>query len=179
MLDNDLIKLIISTLIAGESGRGIAGTPIAQAFQPTAQGTNTKPTAFLTKISDHRYGFPLRQDVYDSVNEIMVHTEIQVYESMFQLSTLAAQNPTTPQIYTASDIANLCASILQSDAAMVLFQAQDVGIERVTDVRNPYFEDDHQRYEASPSFDFVMIHKQIIGGTVPVLVTEEFGIYSI
>jgi hypothetical protein len=179
MLDNALISLIISTLVAGEAAAGIPGTPVKQAFQPTAQGVNSQPTAYLHKLGDRRYGFLGRSDVWDQASSTIVHTETQQYETTFQLSTLATQNPATPNQYTASDICNLCASILQSALAVATFQAQGVGIERVTDVRNPYFLDDREQYEASPSFDFILTHKQIITTTTPILQSEEIAIYPV
>jgi hypothetical protein len=179
MLDNQLIALIISTLVAGETTAGITGTPIAQAFQPTQQGVNTEPTAFIYKVGDHRYGFLARSDVYDSGTERIVHTETQQYETTFQLSALSIQNPATPSQYTASDICNLMASIIQSEAAVATLQAQGVGVERVTNVRNPYFLDDHDRYEASPSFDVVLTHKQIITSVTPALISEELDIITV
>lgn len=179
MLDNQLISLIISTLVAGEAAAGIPGTPIAQAFQPTMEGTNTVPTAYIYKIGDRRYGFLQRSDQWSSGSGSIVHTEDQKYETTFQLSALATQNPATPTQMTASDLLNLCASILQSDVSIAAFQAAGVGIERITDVRNPYFLDDRQQYEASPSFDFVMVHDQIITTTTPVLQEIDVGLYPI
>lgn len=179
MLDNPLIALIISTVIAGEASAGIPGTPVKQAFQPTNQGVNTGPTAYLHKLGDRRYGFPYWADVYDTVHSQMVHTELQQYETSFQISTLSTQDPSNVSQYTASDVANLIAHIIQSQASVMTFQANNVGIERVTEVRNPPFTDDRQRFEYSPSFDFVMTHKQILSIDVPIVNTTEFDVYPI
>lgn len=179
MLDNQLIALIISTIIAGETVANIAGTPIKQAFQPTQQGVNTVPTAYIFKVGDRRVGYPYKADIWDTDNEVMVHTELQQYETTFQISALATQNPATPSAYTASDILNLIAYILQSDTTIVTLEAQGVGIERIADVRNPYFLDDKQRNEASPSMDFVLTHKQIISSTSPIITKTEFQIANI
>lgn len=179
MLDNQLIALIISTLVAGEATAGIAGTPIAQAFQPTQQGVNTQPTAFIYKIADKRYGYPRWEDVWNPDTSAIDHVESQQYETTFQLSALATQNPKTPNQYTASDICNLCAHILQSAAGVQTLQAQGVGIERVTDVRNPPFQDDRSRFEFNPSFDFVVTHKQVISSTTPILQSTEIQIATV
>lgn len=176
MLDNQLIALIISTLIAGEAVAGIADTPIKQAFQATQQGVNKKPTAYLHKIGDRRVGWVERKEIWDADAQVMRHQETQQYETTFQISTLATQNPKTPEEYTASDIVNLIAYILQSATAINTFEAQGVGILRVTDVRNPYFLDDKQRNEASPSFDFTLTHKQVILSLVPIINSTEFNI---
>lgn len=179
MLDNQIIALVISTVIGQEAIAGITGTPIKQAFQPSQQGANTKPTAYLHKIGDKRYGYPRKNDVWDSENEEMVHQETQQYETTFQVSAWAIQDPKTPSNYTASDILNLIAYILQSSETIAIFEAQGVGIERVTSVRNVYFTDDRGRFEASPSFDFVITHKQLITSTVPKLETTELNVLTI
>lgn len=176
MLDNPLITLIINTIIAGEASANIAGTPIKQAFQPTQQGVNTVPTAYLYKINDTPYGSPLRTDIWNPDINTMVHTETQTYETTFQISALATQNPANQQQYTASDIINLIRYILQSSVTIATLLANDVGIERVTAVRNTPFEDDRQRHEFEPSFDFIVTHKQTITTTSPIVVSTEINI---
>lgn len=179
MLDNQLIALIISTLTAGEAAAGITGTPIKQAFQPTQQGVNTGPTAYLYKIGDARIGSPARKDEYNSSTNRMVHTEMQQYESTFQISTLATQNPSTSEKYTASDILNLISYILQSSDTIAALEAQGVGILRVRMLTNPYFTDDRQRNEASPALEFVLTHKQTITTNVPAVRTVEARILTV
>lgn len=179
MLDNPLITLVISAILAGESAANIAGTPVKQAFQPTAQGVNTRPTAYLYKLYDHRVGFVARTDVWDKVNGFMVHTETQQYTTTFQISTLATQDPKTPTQYTASDILNLIASILQSSVTIATLEAQDVGILHIDEVRNPYFLDDFQRNEASPSLDFTLAHHQTITTRSPIISEYEYRIIEV
>ncbi|OWK42058.1 phage gateway protein [Fimbriiglobus ruber] len=179
MLDNQLISLVISTIIAQEAAAGIPGTPLAQAFQPTQQGVNTVPTVYLYKVGDKRYGFRGVTDIWNVQTSQMVHTETQQYETTLQFSALATQNPATPSQYTASDILNLVAYIVQSSATVAALEAQGVGVERVTDVRNPYFSDDRDRFEASPNFDVVLTHKQIITTTTPILQTTEIQIATV
>lgn len=107
-----------------------------------------------------------------------VYTETQQYLSTFQCSALATQNPSVDSL-TASDIANLAAYVLQSQPAIDALEAVGVGILNIRDVRNPYFSDDRQRYEASPSFDFTLSHKQTIITTTPFVSETDFQIYSV
>lgn len=179
MLDNQLIALIISTIIAGEANAGIPGVPIKQAFQPTNQGVNIQPTGYLHKLEDKRYGYPQRTDTYDSVTGAMVHEELQIYETTFQIGCLSTQNPADTTQYTASDIVNLIAHIMQSDTTVTTLIDRGIGILRVEDVRNPYFMDDRNRYEAHPSFDFTLTHKQIILSTTPIIDTAFYNIIPI
>jgi len=184
MLDNPLIALLISTIIAGEAVAGIAGTPLKQAFQPTNQGVNSGPTAYMYKIGDELIGSPWRgeaptggdyltenndyltteagDNLIEETDEVLVHTEIQQYATTFQISTLSTQDPANTTQYTASDILNLIRSILQSDATISTLNDNDVGILRVDSVRNTPFIDDRNRNEYSPSMDFTVTHHQII-----------------
>ena len=179
MLDNALITLIRNTIIAQEAVAGIPGTPIKQAFQPTQQGVDKTPAAYLHKVSDHRLGSPHRSDIWDADEEKMFHTETQQYETRFQISVLATQNPSDTTAYTASDILNLIVYILQSSKTIQTLEAQGVGILRVLEVRNPYFSDDRARYEAAPSFDFIVTHKQIVTSEEPVLQSTELIILDV
>lgn len=180
MLDNALIEMIINILTAGASGAGIPGILIKQSNQPTMQGSNSAPTLYLYKIGpDRRVGSVYRQDVYNSGTGAMDHIETQQYESMFQLSGIATQNPQTPDAYTASDIANLAAYIMQSSATITTLEASGVGIYRISDVRNPYAKDDRYEFEATASFDFILTHKQVITSSMPIINTAEFQILEV
>lgn len=179
MLDNELIALIISTIIAGEANAGIPNTPIKQAFQPTNQGVNTGPTAYMFKVGDRRIGFPYRADVYDSMAGAMTHTELQQYETTFQISCLSTQNPANTTQYTASDIINLVAHILQSDTTISTLITEGIGILRIQSVRNPYFTDDRNRNESSANLDFTLTHKQIIFSSTPIIDTACYNIIPI
>ncbi len=179
MTDNQLFALIINQINLMKSAAGIPDVIIKQNFQPTQQGANTKPTAYLHKIGDNRYGFPGWSEVWDAESETMIHGDAQQYQTTFQVSALAIQDPAVPSNFTAADILNRIAYILQSQPTVATFEAQGVGILRVTDIRNPYFKDDKDRYEASPSFDFVLTHKQIILSTSPIITKTELNILEI
>lgn len=178
MKDNDLIQLFLPIINAGLVTLGYTGVVVKQTYEPTQQGVNTVPTVYFYKLFDHRYGFRKASDKWDEVNSEMVHTEEQKYETTFQISALVIQDPANIS-YTASDLVNDVAAIMQSVATINTLEAQGVGIYRVTEVRNPYFTDDKDRNEASPSFDFTLTHTQTIVSTVPVIETTEFGIYRV
>ena len=173
MLDNQLFTLILSTLNGQLADVGLAGTIIAKAYQPIREGVEqssiSSPTvsAYLTKLYDLRDGFPGQADEWSDTSNTETQTQTQVYHSTFQLSTLAVQQPGNVTQLTASDVANLLAALLQNPITMALFQAQGVGILTITDIRNPYFLDDRDRYEASPSFDFTLVHNQVLTKSVP------------
>lgn len=103
----------------------------------------------------------------------MRHTERQWYETTFQISGLAIQDPADVDSLTASDIVNIGISVMQSDATRAALRAKNIGILRVEDVRNPYFVDDKGRFEASPSFDFTLTHEQVIISESPIVQSFE------
>lgn len=233
MYDNQIIQLIIKILIAGEANAGIQGTPIKQAFQPTRQGINTKPTAYIYKIADERVGTPARTEEWkpyvsnlitengqilltedgqsitttsglpqyittedgipltdqygnfiteetgSSDSYALVHTEIQQYATTFQLSALSTQSPATPNQLTASDLLNLMAYILQSTRAIEAFQCNNMGIQNIKSIRNPYFSSDRDQFQASPSFDFIITHKQVLSSVSKILESVDIQIYEI
>lgn len=182
MFDNQLIVLVRTLLIAGESAAGIAGTPIKQAFQPTNQGVNTQPTAYFFKVGDQDIGSPQQNDVWDEDAERMVHTQLQQVATTFQIGVLATQSPSTPDAYTASDIVNQIRAIMISQPFIEGLEAvrpHPVGILKPGNPRNPYFTDDRGQNEANPSFDFTLTHKQVIITTSPTVESSELDIYRV
>lgn len=186
MLDNELITLIISIIVGQEAIAGIPGTPIQQAFQPTQQGVNTNPTGYLYKLYDERLGSRGVTDTWvpdpdpnPTGTGVMVHTETQAYLTTFQIGVLATQNPKTPLQKTASDIVNLIAYILQSEATMEKLREAGIGILKVGQVENTPFMDDRARNEFYPTFQFTISHKQIVTSTMPVIQSTEFQILSV
>jgi hypothetical protein len=176
MLDNEIYPLLISTIEAGLIPYGLSTTEVWQKNQPTQQGILYTPQIFLTKIADHRYGFLGREDRWDSLDSKMIHTEEQVYESTFQVNALSIQDPTNQTQITAADLVNITAAILQGDQGRETLRAGGLGILRIMDIRNPYFKDDRNQFEASPSFDFTVVHDQTVISQSPVVDTIVFNI---
>lgn len=167
MTDNDLIRLFLPIIQAGLIADGFTGVTVMQSNQPTQQGIPTAPMVFFTKVSNKRYGFPFWGDVWNGTQE--VHTELQRFESTFQVGALALQRPYDTYSFTASDLVNDVAAIMQSQDTVQKLMAAGVGVLRITDVRNPYFTDDMDNFEASPSFDFVLTYTNTRTSRVPVI----------
>jgi hypothetical protein len=169
MTDNELIQLFLPIIQAGLIADGFPNVVTKQANQPTQQGINSSPTVYFYKVASKRYGFLGRWDKWDTITSKMVHTESQYYETTFQVSALVRQFPVTPNQYTASDLVNEVASIMQSDNTRAILNASGVGILRVQNISNPYFVDDRDQFEASPSFDFVLVSQGSRVTTTPVI----------
>lgn len=171
-LDNVLIAEIITLLNTGfVTLNNLVPVPpiIQQSYQPVQQGANTPPTIYLFKVSDNRLGFPYRNNAWNAETETEVFQTIQQYETTFQANCWATQDPANTASLTASDLANYAAYIIQSDSTVTALEANGWGIYRVSQVRNPSFTDDRDRFEFAPSFDFTITHKQIITLTSPII----------
>lgn len=177
MNDKELNTLFMGPLLTAMTADiRLNGVRLARNFQQTQQGATSGPYVYFVKIGDHRYGHPGRTDVWDSVESVMRHTELQTYETTYQFSAWIPQDPTDVTGLTESDILNIVSGIMQSDAILSAFRAAGAGVLRVTDVRNPYIVDDRDRFEAVPTFDVVLTHKREVIATLPAVVTYDANV---
>lgn len=175
MIDNQLIQLFLPIIANGLITDGFTGIQVKQFNQPTQQGANSAPAVYFSKIGDRRYGFLGRKSGWIIDDSEMLHTEFQHYETSFQIMALVRQNPNDITLPTASDLVNEVAAIMQSDATRKILNDSNVGILRVSDIRNPYFTDDQDIFEASPSFDFTLVHAQIRASTDNIISEFDFN----
>lgn len=186
MLDNQLIKLFLPLLRAQLASTTYTSAPynlptilIQQSNQPTTQGTNSQPTIYFTKFPARKCGYPRRHDVWNGNTNTMDHTETQYYESMFQFDTFVAQNPASTSGITSSDLATIVTEIFSSDAFLAGLRAQDVNIERITDIRPDYFQNDYDRFTQVPSFDVIFTYKNVVVTGNNVIASATGGIHGI
>lgn len=177
--DNTLIQVFLPIINSGLTNDGFTGVVVQQAAQPTLQGIPTAPTVYFYKIASKRYGFLGRFDAWNTLTSQMNHTESQYYESTWRVQTLVTQDPTTPNQYTASDLADEVASIMQSDNTRDTLNNNNIGILRITDIVNPYFKDDRDNYEAIASFDFTLVYENQRASVDPIISQFTNGIYPI
>lgn len=175
MRDNDLLRVLIPIINASLSDSGL-DIVTRQSYQPTQQGVPPTSGVFIHKIADKRYGYPKSVSKWDNDLGTMVHTMTEIMESTYQVDALSIQDPTTPDAYTASDILNVVAQALQSDATIQTLKASGVQILRIVDIRQTYFVDDKARHEAMPSFDFVISHKNDTITVDPIISQFQVGI---
>lgn len=159
MRDNEIIAVIRSTILTGFSDRNLFNVEVQQADQPILEGANSPPTIYLTKISGHRYGFLKRSSRWDAELDKEIHEETQYWEDRYQFNALVSQPAYSIIGYTASDVLNIVSDVLQSDKGRAQLWESEIGIQRITDVRNPYFKNDKDQSQASPSFDAIFSYK--------------------
>ena len=178
MLDNQLIALLISIINSGLILRGVNGAQILQSYQPTQQGIIETPVVLISKLPDVPRGWPQRIDTWNPLTLTESHGEMQIYETHFQIGSLYPQNPSVNSM-TASDLANTVRQILQSEDCITTLFQNDVQIIRVDTVRNPYFKDDRDLFEMSPSFDIALNHKQLFVNESDSISDINSGIYPV
>lgn len=177
MNDKQLAALFMAQLLpAMQATPDLAGVKLKRNFQSRQQGADSGPYVYFVKIGDHRYGSPQRKPAWNVAAADFDHLEIQQYESTYQFSAWVPQDPKDVTGLTESDILNLVSGIMQSDTISAAFQAQEVGILRVTDIRNPYITDDRDQFEAVPSFDLILTHKRTRVTTLPAVVAFEANV---
>ena len=160
------------TLFVGQTLAGVGINPGTMWITKMLTGTGGTGTYQLNQ------GFTLPSQIINFIAG-MVHTEKQQYASPFKMTALSVQDPANATQLTASDIVNYACAAMQSDNTIMTLKAQDVGILNVDQVQNPYFTDDRDQFEASPSFDFTLTHKQITMTTTPILQTETFQVLRV
>lgn len=172
---------IITTLTEGMTARAVAGVAAKQAYQPRMVGAPTGMAMLLSNLGIHRYGFLGRRDAWDEDNTKMVHTETQNMESKVQLMGWSPAPPPPKDLppYTAGDLARLGAAILSSDAGRERLRVLGFGIERVTDVREPFGKDEKDQFISESSFDFVLAYRDTEVMESPVLMAYAFEIYRV
>jgi len=177
MNDKDMATLIRSQLKAAFALRSeLTGAEVARNFQPRQQGASSGPIVYFFKVNTHRHGHPAKLDIWDLNTGTFVHGEKQLCEDTYQFSAWIPQDPANVTDLTESDILNMVSGIIQSDVVISAFKAEEVGILRVTEVRNPYIVDDRERFAAVPTFDVVLTHERLDVATLPAVVTYDANI---
>ena len=177
MNDRQLAALFMSQVLPrAQATAGLSAVKMARSFQPRMHGASSSPYLYFYKVGDHRHGYPQRTDKWNAQTSAMDHIETQKCETTFQFSAWIPQTAAGVTDLTESDILNAVVSIMQGDDLAAAFMSQGVGILRITDVRNPYIVDDHDQYEAVPTFDVVLTHDRIRVVTIPAITTTEINI---
>ena len=162
MTDNDLIRLLAGYLDAALASKGWTTFTVVQKDQPTQQGVPTTPTVFLQHLFDIPRGQPQSEYRLDTVAETFTTRESRITEMNFQISVLSTQDPEQPDMPTASDVVKYLHAYVNSRFLSNKLNEVNVGMARVTEIRNHPFEDDRDQFEYHPSFDLVLLYSSFI-----------------
>lgn len=176
MKTNDLIIAVRSAVIQVMTARGV-GIPVKQSYQPTTQGTLSGFLLHLHDISETRYGFEQKKDVWNEDTEQFDHVQSQQIETTLQFGAIGPQNPEDNAEFTLSDYVRAAASALQSDVCLGLLRAAGIGLTRIRDVRIVYAIDDKDLHEENPSFDATFTHRDTVIDALPAVTAREVVIH--
>jgi hypothetical protein len=166
MTDNQLKALIRSTLLSLFERQGITDLPVLAGHQPAGQSPTARGLYFFL-VENSRYGWQHRKDRYDRDSGQQCHSETQQMLSHFQLGGYAQFNPQDPAATTAEDLTSLAAMLISSQAFIEALTRHGAGLQRITVIRCPYFENDQGQQEAAPFFDFTVSHSRTITLSAP------------
>ena len=158
--DIELIDAIATQIEAAMAMK--FGYVVMQKNNLTQEGVPSAPTVFFEKLFDYAYGWPgtTRKAVMNK-KEFLDKTT-QQWEATFQISAMVRQIETDATLPTASDVVQYVKIFLQTPTVMRRLRALGLGLLRITNVRNPYFQDDHNQIEANPNFDMVVTYQRSI-----------------
>lgn len=179
MTDAELDILLRTQLLAGLSRQAMPLVEVVASNQPTTQGRTSTATVYFSPLTDSRYGWQGRSRQYDQQAGTITTTESQIIQSSFQLFALAPQDPEDLSLPTAKDLLNLAAMICNSQPFVIGMRSGGAGIQRVTQIRSPYFVNDQGQFEASPSFDITISHKRQIQEVTPVAEDATLSIHRV
>lgn len=179
MKDSELVVLIGNHMLSALAATGSADIPVSQKDSPTQQGIPDGPCAYFEKLFDIPRGWPVNLN-FDSPEGYIERTT-QMVETSFQISAFVWQNPAKPlaDVKTASDIVNDILMFFVARSQRRVLKNSGVQILRVTEVRNPYFENDRSQFEAAPSFDIVLVHLRTLELVTPYLSIIEGEYYPV
>jgi hypothetical protein len=159
--DNQLKALIRATLLGLLARQGITDLPVLAGHQPTGQGRATRGLYFFP-VDSSRYGWQHRKDRYDPASGQQRHSETQRMLAHFQLGGYARSDPHDTTAATAEDLTSLAAMLISSQPFIDTLSRHGAGLQRITAIRCPFFENDQGQQEAAPSFDFTVSHLRSI-----------------
>ncbi len=133
---------------------------VEQKYQPEIVGMPERPTIYIHKISADNYGFVGS----NSTNGVVESNQWKT--PTYQVNVLALQNTEESYPMTATDYAEAAAAILNLPSAINVLRSNEIGIDRITNIREMFFTDDRVLFEQQPSFDFTLSYQRTYSSTV-------------
>ena len=158
MNDKPLRILIIEHLTSGLLRAGIT-VPVIAGNQPTTQGRENDGVYFF-QIMDGAAGWQGRS--YSVAEPLLNMKDTQVLETTFQMQALITEDPESTASLGAIDVLNAARMVIASMPFIESMKLNDIGVQRPTNIRTPFFTNDRDQFEMSPSFDFTVSHKRHI-----------------
>lgn len=167
MNDNALVALFAGMLETALAAENAASVNVIQAAQPTQQSREESGEGvYFQTLFTKRYGSPSVVRTYNSTTGVFDVTESQQVIATIQISVFYPVDVNDTSRLSANDLAEQLAMRLQSQTNIAAFHAAGVGIMRITDVRNPTFDNEQDQQEFVPNFDMQLSYIRTITSTV-------------
>jgi len=176
MNEKALKILLVRELTAGLVRAGIT-LPVIAGNQPTTQGREDAGIYFFP-IADAAAGWQIRNYGTNTL-PLMPMTDTQIVETTFQVEALVPDDPSDLAQVTALDALHVARMVIGSLPFVEALRADGVGVQRPTNVRTPYFTNDRDQFEMSPSFDFTVSHKRSIIQSINSIDSMSVDIHSV
>lgn len=155
MNEKQLYTALTQPLIELLNAFGVDDLPFAQANQSTAQGRLLR-CAYLSRVTTEPRG-------WQSQRTRQGNTSMGQYQQdTYQLMVTSPNDPANPTQLTAFDLANTLRMLVQSPQYIAALHRVNIGIQRPTAIRVPYFQNEGEQYEAHPNFEFTVSYKTSI-----------------
>ncbi|MEX6211755.1 phage gateway protein [Providencia hangzhouensis] len=152
MTDNDIDSAIYKQLVRQLTEIGL-DIPVKAGFQPIKPGSEDNMVMFFS-INERGHGWQGRN--YNIQGKNANHQENLLSEKTYQVQTVITQLGS----YTANDIAAMVRMVINSLPFVTALRKQGIGVQRATDIRQPYIVNEHGDYEQTISFDFNVTFKR-------------------
>lgn len=179
MRENSIYAFLRQWLVAETARRGLPQVPppgFMQRFQPIQQGRPNNRTVYWHKLNDRRIGTAHVTNTPTDAG--IVRREVQSMSTTLQL-TCTQPVDIAADALTQADVLGIVAASLQGQNAVAWFIERGLSVERVTDIRTIYVNNDRDQNEPSPSFDITLKHNDIFVDDVPQINEYELRILSV
>lgn len=176
MNESDLLVLIRGALIKLLVAQGQTDVQVVTEYQAQSQGRTNGPTVYFFQLpTTNRYGAQGFSTQYNPGTGITTRTESQWHRVQYQMQGL---NDTGVGL-SANDLTVLAAMLVGSRGFLQELRKEQVGIERLTEIRTPYIKNDRDRFEMTPSFDFTLSTKRTIIQQSAAIDATEFNVIRV
>lgn len=174
MNEFQVFSLVVSQLTAAFAEQGKT-VPVAQSYQLQNEGRQDNTVYFYSVVTP-ALGWQGRRYRVDLSRNELIRDERQVYAMFLQIFALWDDGH---QDMAASDVVAMARQLVASSRFTAALAKQGVFVERPTDVRNPFFTNDRDQQEASPSFDVTLSFTRTIEQVSPAVDRVEFNMNRI
>ena len=177
MTEFELFRLMRLELLAGLAEQGVTAehVDVAQAYQPGTEGLSQN-TVYFFSTSTPALGWQGRKYRVDLDRNEYVRGETQAHALNLQVFVLWDDGRLNR---AASDILTMVRQIVASSRFTGALARARVFMDRPTDIRNPFFYNDRNQAQASPSFDFALTFARTIEQVSPAVDRVEFDMNRI